>query len=100
MSSQNNDTVLRDGFQEVQTYHGHKRPIRGCRLVSTGDDDSMSQDVLVSWDSNCIRLWEKEKISRTLRFPKNQECYINSIIYIAKLNGETNTMIFMQTNHL
>jgi hypothetical protein len=83
------DSILRDGFQEVHTYTGHRREVKGCRLFSVGDE-SITQDILISWDNKCVCLWEKEVITHTIKFPKSQSGLISSIVFIPKINGNNN----------
>ena len=85
------DDVLRDGFQEFCTLSGgHKRSIRGCETISLADERSLNlrkRDCVLSWDANCVLLWENGVVIHDIKFPKSKECYISCIAYITKLNG-------------
>lgn len=84
-NSRSLQTAIRDGFQVIQVYPGHKRIVLGCSLFSCSDDNSR-QESLISWDSKCICLWEGDIVIRQIRFPKSQEGYISCIEYIPRLN--------------
>lgn len=84
--------TLRDGFQELSTYAGgHKRIVRGCEIISLVDERSQNlrnRDCVLSWDANCVLLWENGSVIQDIKFPKSKECFISCIAYITKLNGK------------
>ena len=85
------ENTLRDGFQELYTYSGgHKRSIRGCAVIGLVDERSQNlrkRVCVLSWDANCVILWENGVVIHELKFPKAKECYISCVTYITKLNG-------------
>jgi hypothetical protein len=88
--AENTDT-LRDGFQQLFVHTGgHKRSLRGCAAIGLVDERSQNlrkRDCVLSWDANCVILWENGAVIHELKFPKSKECYISCVTYITKLNG-------------
>ena len=85
------ENTLRDGFQELSVYSGHKRSIRGCETIGLVDERSQNlrkRDCILSWDANCVMLWENGAVLHEIKFPKAKECYISCISYITKWNGK------------
>jgi hypothetical protein len=78
--------------ENTDTVHtgGHKRSLRGCAAIGLVDERSQNlrkRDCVLSWDANCVILWENGAVIHELKFPKSKECYISCVTYITKLNG-------------
>lgn len=69
-------------------FRGHKRSVRGFRLITYNDEQrhrNRKREVLLSWDVKGILLWDGETTFKQLKFPKSQQNFINSMIFIPKL---------------
>lgn len=95
----NGGHFLQDGFQELITFAGHKLQVRGVNYIKLSEGNASStvgkNDSFISWDTKSAMIWERNpkisfdphdiRIIQKYFFPKNQPCYLSSIVYIPKL---------------
>eukprot|EP01041_Mallomonas_annulata_P001070 gene1070-2098_t len=88
-----NERILRDGFQEVFSFHGHKLSIRGTDYVTQShhkfqrifDHRKLGDTQFISWDSNNMLLWERDGLKNQYKFPGHQKNFITTLAYIPSL---------------
>lgn len=91
--SVDDESVLRDAFQELLTFKNHSNALKGIKPVVSCDVSAFSHqnpdakfNHYVSWDSKVIISWQDGKVLDQIKFPSHKPSYITCVVYLSHLN--------------